>query len=397
MGKTCKVVGVGLLAFGLAVSSPGISDVLIGDGSHRAEAASGQSNVIVKQSMGTKYFNKKSALRVGRSSGSKAVLFVKPGHKAEILDVYRSWTKVKVGTRVGWTPSRDLSISAPVVEQKVIDTKLFIKKSALRTSRSTRGKAVLFVKPGHVAKVYEVYRSWSKVQVGTKVGWVPTRDLIGMKFEIREVFVGGVVLENVGDGSAVLTELPVGSYVELVRTSGSWSQVRVGSVVGWVPSSVLSVQKIERGDADMIMNRLSQDARFEYVPARDEFNSAMYVRRFAEFDKIKFLKNRNGKLIVNHWFGDAYKGTSRNSEMREDLMSKQYVSIKETGDLLYGKGSAESTEYATIVTGHVKEIEKLIASDWHNRMGIRGEGTFEVDGDTYQYIYGGPSISISFE
>lgn len=512
MKKGFKVIGTGLLAFGLAVSSPGISDVLEGNVSHSVDAASvkefnkvgklyasasRRSKVIQNVSKGTdvtvlevkgswtkvrigsrtgwtagrdlssivrvnavtKTFNKSSVIRssastrakviksvskgtevdvlevkgswskvrvgsqvgwtagrdlssvvsvdvvtktfnkssVIRSSGStraKVILNVKAGTKASVLEVKGSWSKVKVGTVVGWTAGRDLS-SGVVVEDKVIGTKMFMNSSALRASRSRGAKAVLFVKPGHVASLLEVNGSWSKVKVGTKVGWVASRDLVGMNFEYREVKRGSEMRIGVRSTDAVVGKVEVGDFVEYVRSSGSLIQVKKGTVVGWVPASVLSAEVLERGDADMVLSKLSKDGRFEYVPA-DGTRSEKYVMQFAETDSARLMKSTKGNLIVSHMIWDAYGKTSSNSEMRETLMAKQYESFGIIGEVLYGKGTAEAKEYERVLTGHMKKLEGMINADWHNRMKIAEEGTFKVNGDTYKYYYSGAFLDVVF-
>lgn len=449
MKKGFKVIGTGLLAFGLAVSSPGISDVLEGNVSHSVEAssvkefnkagklyasASRNSRVIQNVSKGTdvtvlgvkgswtkvrigsrtgwtagrdlssivsvssvaKTFNKNSVIRSSGSTRAKVILNVKAGTKASVLEVKGSWSKVKVGTKVGWTAGRDLS-SGVVVTDKVIGTKMFVTNNALRTSRSTKSKAVLFVKPGHVASLLEVNGSWSKVKVGTKVGWVASRDLVGMNFEYREVKSGSDMRIGVRSTDAVVGKVVAGDFVEYVRSSGSLIQVKKGTVVGWVPASVLSAEALERGDADMVMTKLGNDGRFDYVPAKNEYNPEMYVKKLGTNDQVKFLKNSSNKLVVNHWFGDAYGGTSKNSAMREDLMSKQYAVNKVVGEVLYGKGTKEASSYASVVTGHMKKLEGMINADWHKRNSIFETGTFKVNGDTYTYYYAGTSLELVFE
>ena len=448
MKKGFKVIGTGLLAFGLAVSSPGISEIVGGNVSHSVEAASvkefnkagklyasasRRSKVIQNVSKGTdvtvlevrgswskvrigsrtgwtagrdlssivrvtsveKEFNKTSVLRSSGSTRAKVILKVKAGTKVSVLEVRGSWSKVNVGSKVGWTASRDLR-NVTVVE-KSIGTKMFVTKTALRTSRSTRSKAVLFVKPGHVASIYEVNGSWSRVKVGSKVGWVASRDLVGMDFEYREVKSGADMRIGVRSTDAVVGKVVAGDFVEYIRSSGSLMQVKKGTVVGWVSKSVLSAEVLERGDADMVMAKLGNDGRFDYVPAKNEYNPEMYVQKFSSTDMVKYGKNKDGKLVVNYWFGDAYGGTSSNSKMREDLMSKQYNATKVAGEVLYGKGTVEASRYASVVTGHVKEIEKLINADWHKRMSIFEQGTFSVNGDKYTYYYAGPSLEIVFE
>ena len=447
MKKGFKVIGTGLLAFGLAVSSPGISEIVGGNVSHSVEAASvkefnkagklyasasRRSKVIQNVSKGTdvtvldvrgswskvrigsrtgwtagrdlssimsvssvaKEFKKTSVIRSSASTRAKVILNVRTGTKVSVLEVRGSWSKVKVGSKIGWTASRDLR--NVTVAEKVIGTKMFVKKTALRTSRSTRSKAVLFVKPGHVASIYEVNGSWSRVKVGSKVGWVASRDLVGMDFEYREVKSGADMRIGVRSTDAVVGKVVVGDFVEYIRSSGSLMQVKKGTVVGWVSKSVLSAEVLERGDADMVMAKLAKDGRFTYEPAEGT-SAAKYVMKFSETDSARLFKGSKGKLIASHWIWDAYGKTSSNSEMREELMAKQYASFSVVGEVLYGKGTLQAKEYADVVSGHMKKLEGMINADWHNRMKIAQEGTFKVNGDTYTYYYSGAFLDIVFE
>lgn len=198
--------------------------------------------------------------------------------------------------------------------------------------------------------------------------------------------------------SKVVVTMKKGQTVTLLETNGSWGKVRYGKKTGWTANRDLSAVK-KRVEVD----RLAPSVFFEKVKVHPLFveakklnpdDSISYKYQIHTYDKLHvFLDDQTASTF--NWFGDAYKhGVTK--KQRNELMAKQYDSLKLSGELMYGVGTQESIDYAAVAKAHMVQIEKEIQADWHNRMKIDKQGTFEVNGDKFSYYMAGPGLQILF-
>ncbi|MDA5560814.1 SH3 domain-containing protein [Exiguobacterium sp. MMG028] len=195
----------------------------------------------------------------------------------------------------------------------------------------------------------------------------------------------------------VILNVQKNQAVTVLETVGSWSKVRVGKKTGWTANRDLSVVKpkseIDRPSPTALFEKVKLDPRFaEFEGIR--LIGYKYEKGEQNFLQVFHLEDK-GIIAMRHWFGDAYKPGVRPKE-REAMMKYQYESIQMMGELMYGPGTQEAKNYASVASAHMTEVERLVMEDWHNRMRYFKEGTFRANGDSYKYYMAGPGIEIEF-
>ncbi|UUT35756.1 SH3 domain-containing protein [Microbacterium elymi] len=91
--------------------------------------------------------------------------------------------------------------------------------------------------------------SWSQVRYGSRTGWVANAYLTSTSSSASkpaasasktQTTVAALNLRTSGSMSAkIVTVLPRGAKVTILKKSGSWSQVKYGSKTGWVSNRYL--------------------------------------------------------------------------------------------------------------------------------------------------------------
>ncbi|WP_214703290.1 MULTISPECIES: SH3 domain-containing protein [unclassified Exiguobacterium] len=82
-----------------------------------------------------------------------------------------SWTKITYKGRTGWVPSDALMPAVP----SSTDTHLVKQTTSLFSTWSTKGKQITMVRFGDSAVKTGEYGKWSRVRVGGKTGWLPSK------------------------------------------------------------------------------------------------------------------------------------------------------------------------------------------------------------------------------
>ncbi|MCT4781641.1 MULTISPECIES: SH3 domain-containing protein [Exiguobacterium] len=210
----------------------------------------------------------------------------------------------------------------------------------------------------------------------------------------------GKIYASRSQKAKVVATVKKGQTVTLLETVGSWSKVRYGKKTGWTANRDLSAVKQR-----VKVSRLAPSVFFEKVKSNPLFVEAKKLNRdepisykyqLGTGDKLHIFLHDDGRMSISNWFIDAYK-PGVTPKMRDVLMEKHYESLNLTGELLYGAGTQEAIDYATVMKEHVVKLEKEIQADWHKRMRIYKQGTFQVNGDTFEYYMLGPSIEVVFE
>lgn len=198
----------------------------------------------------------------------------------------------------------------------------------------------------------------------------------------------------------LIATMKKGQTVTLLETLGSWSKVRYGKKTGWTANRDLSAVKKQ-----IEVDRLAPSVFFEKVKANSLFVEAKklnpdepisYKYQIGTHDKLQIFLMHDERAAMYNWFGDAYK-PGVTPKMRDAIMVKHYDSLKLTGELMYGVGTQEAAAYAEVAKAHVVKIEKQIQADWHNRMRIFHTGTFQVNGDRFEYYMAGPGFEVLFK
>ncbi len=184
----------------------------------------------------------KTTMRVGVSSSAASVTTIAAGTKVTVLESTRTWRAVKVGSTRGWVLASSLRAVSSTAKQMKTTSSV-----NLRASASTSAKIIVTLKKGTKLTVTAKKGSWSKVKVGTRVGWVHSDYLTSTSTSTsssstRVTMTTTVSLNLRASASTtarVLTVLPKGTKVRVTAKSGAWRKVGVGGRTGWLHSSYL--------------------------------------------------------------------------------------------------------------------------------------------------------------
>jgi SH3-like domain-containing protein len=169
------------------------------------------------------------------------------------------WAEILVGGRRGWVRTRNITGSVAMYGEN--DNRAWINSLGPRISRvtqagQTRRRVVLRRGPGNnfrrattlannkELQIVARQGSWSQVRVGNRIGWIPTRKL-HVVTPIRRTTPNVTLMfrkpqmEQHMDRAGVTRHDP-GTRVRVLAQQGMWSRVRIGSRIGWVRTRNLS-------------------------------------------------------------------------------------------------------------------------------------------------------------
>ncbi|HJX78825.1 SH3 domain-containing protein [Glutamicibacter sp.] len=193
--------------------------------------------------IGSRWIIADTVLREGNWNKTKSLGTVRSGEKLGLFLTKGSWSKVRTTRGTGWVPTANLTSSAfkaiPATPRWVV------KNTALRTgaSGSTSKKATVAAR--EKVTLHGTSNGWSRVKTSKGLGWISSKDLSASK-PVSDVLKGNrwaissvAVRASASSKAKSLGTIRPGSKVGFYRSSGSWSKVKVGRVIGWVPSSAL--------------------------------------------------------------------------------------------------------------------------------------------------------------
>ena len=197
-------------------------------------------------------------LRASASLSAKVITVIPKGKSVTIKKTSGNWSQVTYSSKTGWVANAYLSgfkTSVPTASKpSTPSTGSSTSKTAtvnvalnLRSSASLSAKIITVLPRGAKVTVTKTSGSWSQVKYGSKSGWVYNSYLStssaaasGSSSTTTKKTTAPLNLRSSGSLSAkVLTVIPKGKSVTVVKTSGSWSQVRYGSKSGWVANQYL--------------------------------------------------------------------------------------------------------------------------------------------------------------
>ncbi len=116
---------------------------------------------------------KAQPLYASNSTSSKQIVQVPANAKVRSIEKRASWMKVTYNGSTGWVAVNNLKA---YVAPKTV-TMYANKATKAYTTRSTKGKVAFNLANGAKVTRTGVNGSWSQVKVGTKTGWIASRDL----------------------------------------------------------------------------------------------------------------------------------------------------------------------------------------------------------------------------
>lgn len=191
-----------------------------------------------------RYAQSYQVLRASASAKSKSLGSVARKAKVEYLGKSGSWSKVKVSGKTGFVPTNQLGTKAPAAAYRWLSGKQVGYKSA-----STSSAKVLTMPAGTKVEWFRTSGSWAQVKSSRGMVWVPASKLrtsapkpapvapkvIGQRWNLDST----AVRKSPSTKAASLGTIAAGQKLDLLATSGSWSQVKSPRGTGWVPSTSL--------------------------------------------------------------------------------------------------------------------------------------------------------------
>ncbi|MFY4775412.1 SH3 domain-containing protein [Metabacillus sp. RGM 3146] len=210
-------------------------------GTTSANAAAGQGIV------------KATVLNVRSSASLKASIItqVKKNQTVTVLDQKSGWAKIQSGNKTGWVNASYLSIKQ-VTAAALKTAKVNASSLNVRSTPSTSGKVVMSLKKNAVVTIVKTQNGWSQVSASDKTGWVNAKYLTSAAVSQlpppapaatvqKKVTATTLNLRATASASGkVLTALKKNEIVSVLKTQGTWSNVKNSKgLTGWAASQYL--------------------------------------------------------------------------------------------------------------------------------------------------------------
>ncbi len=209
------------------------------------------------------------AIRATKSTTGVVVGSAMDGAVVEVLSEQDGWCLIRFGEICGYAPASALSVSGtpPQEEAEVTEVLGFVTVTAndfvnLRSEGSMSGKVLGTAPTGAVLTVLAKNGSWAKVQYNTLAAYVnlnyvsaisagyPSAQLSNGTAAARVTADGTMLRQTSSTSAQSLTELMAGTLVTVLSDDGSWAQIRVESLTGYVLSESLTYTEEETPQVD---------------------------------------------------------------------------------------------------------------------------------------------------
>lgn len=167
----------------------------------------------------------------------------------------------------------------------------------LRARASTGSKVLLTIPRGTKLRVLGTSGKWIKVTYKSKTGWASGDYLKTVANPVTKRYryaqMAGILLAEADAGSNVLIKVAKGMKVQLLKTAGNWSKVRIGARSGWMESANLGEaapkpkQKVYLWTTAKASVRTKPDSgskRFGMINAKTRVE---YVRKSGSWRQVK--------------------------------------------------------------------------------------------------------------
>lgn len=193
--------------------------------------------------IGQRWLITNTVLRAGNWNKTKSLGTLRAGEKVSLYQTKRSWTRVKTTRGTGWVPTANLT--AKTFTPTPATVRWVVKSTTLRTGAAGTTAKKAIVPAREKVTLYGTSNGWGRVKTSQGVGWISARDL-STKKPVSEVLKGNrwtisstVVRSSTSQSAKSLGSVRPGTKVGFYRSTGSWTKIKAGQVIGWVPSSTV--------------------------------------------------------------------------------------------------------------------------------------------------------------
>ncbi|WP_437183586.1 SH3 domain-containing protein, partial [Shouchella xiaoxiensis] len=196
-------------------------------------------------SIGTGETTARLNLRAGAGTSHRVLTTLPLGQKLEIIKQEGNWLQVKAGSQTGWVSSDHVKTSgnttqpAPSIGNGETTARL-----NLRAGAGTSHRVLTTLPVGQKLEIIKQEGNWLQVKAGSQTGWVSSDHVKtsgnttqpAPSIGTGETTARLNLRAGAGTSHRVLTTLPLGQKLEIIKQEGNWLQVKAGSQTGWVSS-----------------------------------------------------------------------------------------------------------------------------------------------------------------
>ena len=163
MRKTLKRLAISFLVAGLMFSTPILPTAQTG--TIQAEAA------VLNGKINTKFLH----IRTRKTTSSKCIKIVHKGDKVKVLSSGTKWVKIQIGNKIGYTQGRYINTESGTASSPYANviSGTSAKKLVVRAGKTSTSDAVITIGKSTKVKVLTPGKTWVKVKVKGKTGYVP--------------------------------------------------------------------------------------------------------------------------------------------------------------------------------------------------------------------------------
>ena len=171
-------------------------------------------------------------------ASSKTVLSLHRQSKVEVLGKSGSWVKISASGKTGFVPASSLQASNPATVNRWV-------KGSQRVfaSTSTSAKSIATLSQNTKIEWLRTTGAWQQIKTSAGIGWIQSTNLSNavIKPKVYNYTTAYVdVKATTSNSAATLASVHRRTTVEVLGTSGSWTQILVSGKTGFVPSSSLN-------------------------------------------------------------------------------------------------------------------------------------------------------------
>ncbi|WP_353625712.1 SH3 domain-containing protein, partial [Bacillus sp. JCM 19041] len=194
-------------------------------------------------------------VRTGPGQTHSVITTLNPNTKVELLAKQGNWYQIKSGSITGFVSADYLKLdpaSEDQVEegsQKPIAEGKTTARLNLRSQPNTSSSIRTTLSLGQTVQILKKEGNWYQVKTGFQTGWV-SADYITITSDNDQAeqnpSIGTATTTarlnlrtGAGTNHRIVTTLPVGQKLELLKKDGNWYQVKAGSHTGWVSADFI--------------------------------------------------------------------------------------------------------------------------------------------------------------
>ena len=287
---------------------------------------------------------------VSQNVKSKSLGKLKKNQNTYVYTKKNNWYQVKIGTKKGWVSTKNIKLGkyTPPVTKINKDGHSTIEQKVY-ASQNTKSKSLGTLKKNQNVYVYNKQNGWYQVKIGSKKGWVSTKDIKLGKYTppVTKINKDGhstieqKVYASQNTKSKSLGTLKKNQNVYVYNKQNGWYQVKIGSKKGWVSTKNIKLGKYVAPVSKLVPNT--------YIVRNDVIVYGSGDTQIGTLKKGQKITAKNAEKI-NSSVKITLNGKTA-SISRQDLMpvmtagTPEYTAIEKVVNSMKTPNYAYSSEY----------------------------------------------------